>query len=382
MLTKSVRLFSIFGFRISLDASWIFLAALIVWSLATGYFPDVLPGMSSAVYYAAAVVAALGMFASIVYHELAHALVARYYEIRIAGITLFIFGGVAELADEPPTAKSEFLVAIAGPISSFLLAGLLYIVAVYLPNGTPAEVFAVLSYLMLINIVLAVFNLMPAFPLDGGRMLRAALWWYRGSLSWATRIASYLGAVLGIALMAFGAYNASQDAAVGGMWQILIGFFVFSAARSERRQMEMMESLRGISVGQLMRSAPPTVPGSTPVDQITARNSTAGGRDILIPVTDDDRMVGLVALSALEKIPPEQRSVPVRNQASPLTEAEQVSPDQSAMGALRQLGRARGNQAFVLQDGRIAGWIRAHDIFAFIESRNAMRAAQAGHNAG
>ncbi|HEY7646789.1 MAG TPA: site-2 protease family protein, partial [Hyphomicrobiales bacterium] len=212
-------MFSIFGFRISLDASWIFLAALIVWSLATGYFPDVLPGMSPTVYYAAAIVAALGMFASIIYHELAHALVARYYQIRIAGITLFIFGGVAELADEPPTAKSEFLVAIAGPISSFLLAGLLYIVAVYLPDSTPVEIFAVLSYLTLINIVLAVFNLMPAFPLDGGRMLRAALWWYRDSLPWATRIASYLGAALGIALMAFGAYNMSQDAGVGGMWQ-------------------------------------------------------------------------------------------------------------------------------------------------------------------
>jgi hypothetical protein len=235
---------------------------------------------------------------------------------------------------------------------------------------------------MLINIVLAVFNLMPAFPLDGGRMLRAALWWYRDSLPWATRIASYLGAALGIALMAFGAYNLSQDVGIGGLWQILIGFFVFSAARNERRQMEVMESLRGISVGQLMRSAPPTVPGSTPVDQITARNSTAGGRDILIPVTDDDRMVGLVTLSALEKIPPERRGGPGRGHAGPLTDAEQVSPGQSAMAALRQLGRARGNQAFVLQDGRIAGWIRAHDIFAFIENRNAMRAAQAGRSAG
>ena len=132
-------------------------------------------------------VAALGMFASIVYHELAHALVARYYQIKIAGITLFIFGGVAELEDEPPTAKSEFLVAIAGPISSILLAGLLYLITVYLPEATPGEVFAVLSYLVLINIVLAVFNLIPAFPLDGGRMLRGGLWWCKGNLRKATR---------------------------------------------------------------------------------------------------------------------------------------------------------------------------------------------------
>jgi Zn-dependent protease len=379
MLTKSIRLFSIFGFRISLDASWIFLAALIVWSLATGYFPDVMPGLSPVVYYVSAAVAALGMFASIVYHELAHSLVARYYQIRIAGITLFIFGGVAELADEPPTAKSEFLVAVAGPISSVLLAGVLFLITNALPDSAPREVFAVLGYLTLINVVLAVFNLMPAFPLDGGRMLRAGLWWYQGNLTRATRIASYLGAALGIALMAYGAYNASQDATVGGMWQILIGFFIFTAAGNERRQTEMMENLRGISVGQLMRSAPVTVPGDTPVEEITARNS-AGERDIVFPVTDDGRMVGLVRLSALEKIPPAERAAtPVRDQASPLTEAETVTPGQSAIAALRQLGRARGNQAFFLQDGHIAGWIRAHDIFAFIEHRNAARAAEAGH---
>ncbi len=138
------------------------------------------------------------MFASIVYHELAHSLVARHYRIKIAGITLFIFGGVAELEDEPPTAKSEFLVAIAGPIASLSLAGSLWLLLQILPEATPS--YALIDYLAFMNIVLAVFNLIPAFPLDGGRVLRAILWWAQGSLRKATRIASTLGAALGIAL--------------------------------------------------------------------------------------------------------------------------------------------------------------------------------------
>ena len=166
---------------------------------------------------------------------------------------------MAELDDEPPTPKSEFLVAIAGPISSVVLGGLLFLVSGVLESSVPLEVLAVLTYLMFINIVLAVFNLIPAFPLDGGRMLRAALWWRQGDLGKATRIASLLGAGLGIALMAFGAYNAVQGAMIGGMWQILIGYFVFNAAGNTRRQTELLERLRGVSVRQLMRALPPNL---------------------------------------------------------------------------------------------------------------------------
>jgi Zn-dependent protease len=218
MFTKSYRLFSILGFRISIDLSWFFLAALIIWSLGSSFFPEMLPAREPATYYLIAAIAALGMFASIVFHELAHAIVARYYQIKIAGITLFIFGGVAELEDEPPTAKSEFLVAIAGPISSYVLAGALFLIIEILSSAIPSELYAVLTYLMVINLVLATFNLIPAFPLDGGRMLRATLWWIQGSLSKATRSASILGAVLGVALMVYGIYNSFQGSSLGGMW--------------------------------------------------------------------------------------------------------------------------------------------------------------------
>ena len=320
MFTRSFPLFSIFGFRISIDLSWFVLAALIVWSLATGLFPESLPERSTQTYYIMGTVAALGMFASIVFHELAHSLVARAYGIKIAGITLFIFGGVAELEDEPPTPKSEFLVAIAGPISSIVLGGALYLMAILLETSSPPEVLAVLTYLTVINIVLAVFNLIPAFPLDGGRMLRAALWWLQGDLRKATRIASLMGAALGIALMAFGAYNAFDGSLVGGMWQILIGYFVFNAAGNARRQTEIVARLQGVSVRELMRTLPPNAPAGFPGLPL------AGGT---------------------------------------------LSVEQSAIAALRQLLRGPRSEALVLAEGKAVGVIGTRDIFAFLNRRTA-----------
>ncbi len=380
MFTKSYRLFSIFGFRIGIDLSWFFLAALIIWSLGTGFFPDVLPGLAQSAYYIMAACAALGMFASIVYHELAHALVARYYQIKIAGITLFIFGGVAELEDEPPTAKSEFLVAIAGPISSYLLAGALYLLTGILPVTLPEPIFAVLSYLTLINLVLATFNLIPAFPLDGGRMLRAGIWWARGSLREATRIASFLGMGLGVALIAYGAYNSFQGASVGGMWQVLIGFFVVNAAKSAQRNMEVFEGLRGVSVRDLMRSPPAGVPAEMPVDQITKHVELRESKAYL-PVVADGRVIGLVQPSVLNEMPPErQADTPVGKVAVPLTDSERLVPELSAIAALHRLQRARGYQAFVERNGATVGWIEARTIFAYLDRQPQMPKAEAPAN--
>lgn len=378
MFTRRFQLFSILGFRIGIDLSWFFLAALIVWSLATGFFPDVLPGLGETAYYTMAVAGAAGMFASIVYHELAHALVARYYQIKIAGITLFIFGGVAELEDEPPTAKSEFLVAVAGPVSSFLMAGALILAVSLLPPGTRPEIFTVLDYLSLINIVLAVFNLVPAFPLDGGRMLRAGLWWWTGNLYRATRIAAILGAGLGIGLMLLGAYNASQGIFVGGMWQILIGFFIFNAAGTAQRQTEVMAVLRGVKVGQLMKAPPPSIPAETGVEQVTEHPALAG-QDIVLPVTENGRLIGVIQPSKLAGMPGEARSkARMGDLAEPLGAGVALSPDQSAISALRQLDASPGNQALVVEGGAVVGWIADRDIFAYIDMQSRTRKPEAG----
>jgi Zn-dependent protease len=376
MFTKSYRLFSILGFRISIDLSWFFLAALIIWSLGSSFFPEMLPAREPATYYLIAAIAALGMFASIVFHELAHAIVARYYQIKIAGITLFIFGGVAELEDEPPTAKSEFLVAIAGPISSYVLAGALFLIIEILSSAIPSELYAVLTYLMVINLVLATFNLIPAFPLDGGRMLRATLWWIQGSLSKATRIASILGAVLGVALMVYGIYNSFQGSSLGGMWQILIGFFILNAASNAQRQMVVLDILRGVNVRELMKAPPAGIPGEVLVSQITEHPELTGSKSYF-PVTENGQVIGLLQPAALNRMPPDERGItPVRMAASPLKPDEVLDPERTAIGALNQLRRARGHQAFVRRNGTIVGWIEARDIFAYIDRRTASKRAE------
>jgi CBS domain-containing protein len=207
-------------------------------------------------------------------------------------------------------------------------------------------------------------------------MLRAALWWIQGSLRKATRIASILGAALGVALMVYGIYNAFQGSSLGGMWQVLIGFFILNAASNAQRQMEVLNILRGVNVRELMRPPPTGIPGEVPVSQITGHPELTGSKAFL-PVTENGQIVGLVQPSALDKIPPAERgAMPVRTAASPLKPEEVLDPERTAIGALNQLRRARGHQAFVRRNGAIVGWIEARDIFAYIDRRAASKQAE------
>ena len=191
MFGARITLFRLLGFEVRLDASWLILAVLLTWSLARGYFPAYYPGLAAQTYWWMGVVGALGLFASIVLHELAHSVVARRYGLPMRGITLFIFGGVAEMDDHPPTAKSEGMMAIVGPIASYALALVFYLLHLAgSGGGLPEALTGVLGYLAFINLVLATFNLVPGFPLDGGRVLRSILWAWKGDLRWATRTAS------------------------------------------------------------------------------------------------------------------------------------------------------------------------------------------------
>ncbi len=261
MFTKRIHLFSLLGFRVGLDLSWFLLALLIVWTLAVGYFPQAVEGLSQASYLSMGIAGAVGIFFSIIFHEFAHAMVARRYDMPISGITLFIFGGVAELKDEPPGPGAEFWVAIAGPISSYILAAVFYVLVVMVGSALGSgPITAVLGYLALINIVLATFNLIPAFPLDGGRVLRAGVWKWTGDLGKATGIAANMGRILGWVLIAFGVANAVTGNSVGGIWQVLIGFFIVSAAGMSEMQMEMKLGLAGMRAQDLMTSDVAVIP--------------------------------------------------------------------------------------------------------------------------
>ncbi len=237
MFGSRLTLFEVLGFKVHIDASWLLLAGLIVWSLAAGYFPAVAPGRGAAAYWAMGLAGLIGLALSLVVHELAHSLVARRHGMVIAGITLFLFGGIAEMAAEPKAPKGEFRMAIAGPLTSLALAGLawgamLAAGAAGISAGNP--VLAVVDYLATINLFLAAFNMVPAYPLDGGRVLRAALWAWRGDLAWATRMASASGVACGFALMALGAWSAATGAWVAGLWWFVLGLFLRTAALAAR----------------------------------------------------------------------------------------------------------------------------------------------------
>ncbi|MFQ5799880.1 MAG: site-2 protease family protein, partial [Bacteroidota bacterium] len=246
MFGKRIPLFKLFGFSVCIDASWFILAIFITWSLANWLFPDHFHGLPTATYWWMGVAGASGLFASIVFHEFCHSIIARRYGLPMKGITLFIFGGVAEMADEPESPKAEFLMAIAGPISSVVLAtGLLFLYVVGKHAAWSEPINGVLWYLWFINYVLAGFNLLPAFPLDGGRVLRSILWAIKGNLRWATRIASRLGSGFGLFLIIMGAINVFKGSVPGGIWLFLIGMFIRNASQMSYRQLLMRRSLAG-----------------------------------------------------------------------------------------------------------------------------------------
>jgi Zn-dependent protease len=219
MFGRSIRIFTLFGFEVKIDLSWVILALLITWSLAQGLFPHYFKGLTNATYWWMGIFGALGLFFSIVFHELCHSLVARKYGLPIKGITLFIFGGVASMEQEPPSAKAEFLMAIAGPASSIVLGVIFFIIrTVGIETDWSVPLTGIFTYLAFINWVLAGFNLIPAFPLDGGRVLRSALWKWKNDIRWSTRIASRVGAVFGLVLIFLGVIQFFSGNFIGGIW--------------------------------------------------------------------------------------------------------------------------------------------------------------------
>ncbi len=237
-LPNGRRPFTVLGVPIHVHSSWFFIVALVAWTLATRYFPALSPGLSRTGYGLLGGLAALLLFACVLVHELGHALVARRFGLRVARVTLFVFGGVAELTDSPRRPRVECLVAVAGPLISLGIAGACFALLPVLARRTSAELAtaAVVHYLGTINVVLVVFNLLPGFPLDGGRILRAGLWAWSGSFLTATRIASALGSVVALALMALGAWTIIQGEWQGGLWYIILGGFLHDAAQRTFRR--------------------------------------------------------------------------------------------------------------------------------------------------
>ncbi len=369
MFGKRVTLFKLLGFAVRVDVSWLIIAALITWSLATGVFPHYFGGLGEATYWWMGVVGTLGLFASIVVHELSHSLVARRFGLPMRGITLFIFGGVAEMDDEPPSAKAELFMALAGPAVSIVIgvAG----VAAYsvMRQSWPVEVAAIVAYLGWINLVLAAFNLLPAFPLDGGRAFRAILWWSKGDLGWATRIASAIGSGFGFLLMFLGIYYVIRGAFVGGIWWLLIGMFVRSASQGSYRQLVVRGALEGEPVSRFMRRDPVTVPPSLAVDRLV-EDVVYHHHFKMYPVVDHDRLVGCVTTKEIKQLARESwPDHQVRELALACSGDNTVAPDADAAGVLATMSRTGNSRLMVVEDGRLVGVVSLKDLLEFISTK-------------
>ncbi len=302
MFSNAIRLFDLDGFEIRLDPSWFFIAGLITWTLATQYFPATMPDHTGATYLIVAIVAMLGFFGSLLLHELAHSIVARRFGVRINAITLFLFGGVAELENEPPSAMSELWIAAAGPAMSVVLGFVFWALGgIWQSIGSIDGFGAVLLYLAMINWIIAGFNLVPAFPMDGGRILRAYLWHRHGDVLKATRTAARSGMFFGTFLMVLGLMAVLQGAAAAGFWYILIGFFVLGAARSAYQNQLLQTTFAGKTASDVMIRNPvvvsPDLTLSEFVNQVMLKD-----RISFAPVVADGVLIGQMDKDVLAAI--------------------------------------------------------------------------------
>jgi Zn-dependent protease/predicted transcriptional regulator len=370
------RLFGLFGIDIRVDASWLLLAVLVWWTLASGVFPQFTPGLAAETYRWMGVAGAAGLFASIIFHEMAHAMVARHYGIAIRGITLFIFGGVAEMETEPKNPRSELLMALAGPVASLALAaGLSALVG--LAAAVPAAA-GVVRYLALINFVLALFNLVPAFPLDGGRVLRAALWAWRGDILWASRIAATSGNIFGILLIVLGVLDIVRGNFVGGMWQFLIGMFLRGAAESSYEQTVARQTFGSTAVADIMTPGPVGVPPEASVAEFV-EDYVYRHHHRVFPVVRQGVLVGQVGTRQAASLDRAHwAATAVAGIMLPIAAEDRIAAGADALDALGRMQRAGRSRLFVVAGERLVGVVTLRDLMELLSTRLELDAGSRG----
>jgi Zn-dependent protease/CBS domain-containing protein len=369
---RTISLGRIAGVEISVTWTWLLIFGLVVVSLAAGVFPSTNPGLGTATYIAMGVVAAVLFFASVLLHEVAHAVQARREGMQISGITLWLLGGVAQFNGMFRSPGAEFRVGAAGPLVSLVIGVTLVVLGRAI--DLPSAVDGVVVWVGLTNLFVLVFNLLPAFPLDGGRIFRSALWKLRGDLGWATRVAGGVGRALGGLMIAFGlvsflAYSPS------GLWLALIGWFVMSAGTAEARFVDIREALAGLSVRDAMVRDPITVPSDTTLQEFSD-GVFSDHRHAVYPVMEDGAVVGLFAARDLSAAPRTSwRSVPVSTRMQPLSQAVVVDEQDELPDAFMRLLETDLRRALVLRDSRLAGLLSLSDLERLVEAR---RASQPG----
>jgi Zn-dependent protease/predicted transcriptional regulator len=375
----SFRVARILGIDISIHISWVLIFFLVLLNLAEQVFPDWYPQWSQQKTFVVSVIAALLFFISVLLHELAHAIVALRFRMSVSSITLFLLGGVANLTKEPPSAKAEFFMAAAGPVTSLAIGGVALLVEQLvadnigrLPSLQPVE--GVARYLGFINIAVAVFNLVPGFPLDGGRVLRSIVWGIRRDRVAATRIAARGGQLVAGIMVLYGGSRVLNGEAMAGLWMGLIAYFLYSAASQALQQERVTAAVGNVRVGQLMTTDIRSAPAGISIGQLI--------RDIVlpynlqaIPVVAHDRLVGLVTIADLRKVEQDQwATTPVDAVMTPLSDLATVSPEEQLVAALVRFGGGdlpllpvvdHGSLVGVLYRESVAGYVRMREMLGF-----------------
>jgi Zn-dependent protease len=369
-MQSSFTLGRIGGIRVGIHYTWLFAFILIAWSLAAGYFPAQAPRLGAGAYWLLGIVAALLLFASVLLHELSHSFVAIARGLQVDSITLFIFGGVSNLKGDSQNPKDEFLISVVGPLTSLVLGGVFWVISRAISPVSAAGL--IVGYLAYINLALGVFNLVPGFPLDGGRVFRSIVWAVTDSNRKATQIASYVGQAVGFGLILWGVFQLLSGDFLGGLWIAFIGWFLNSAAESTRHQQAFDESLRGVPVSQLMTTELAIIPPTATVRDFVWDQAIHRGRRAML-VADNGRLAGLVSVSDAKKVPQEEWDrTPVTQVMTPAP-LKTVGPDEDLSAAMQLMVAGEFHQVPVMRDGKVVGLVTRSDVLRFLQLRDELR---------
>ncbi|MHB0940067.1 MAG: site-2 protease family protein [Armatimonadota bacterium] len=376
MFGRGMRIGQISGINISIDYSWLFIFALFVFLLGGSYFPLTAPGFPRGWYWLAAVVTTILFFASVVAHELAHSIVARRSGLPIHTITLFFFGGVSQLEDEPHSPWDEFKVAIVGPLTSVVLAGLFFVLALLLGPQTSRLIIVAVTYLWFINLALAIFNLLPGFPLDGGRVFRAIAWRATGNLMRATYLASMVGQAFGWLFIIAGVAGAFliRGFFLNGLWFAFIGWFLLNAARSSYQQVVMRESLSQVPVQDILNPNVQALAPEMSVDQLVREYFLRESASAL-PVEEEGRLIGIISVDDVQRVPRERWAItPIRDILQPVTDEQVLHPGDDAWDAINRMQQTARDRVLVVEpDGHVDGIVTRSAIFRWLQTHTRLQ---------
>lgn len=363
MLRTNIRLFRVFGIPVEINVSWFIIFALVSWSLVSFYFPTHYPSFSVTTHWVMGLVAALMLFVSVILHELGHSIVANTHGVPIKRITLFLFGGVSQMTNESADPVTEIKIAVAGPAVSYVLMMIFLALSFLVSRGaSPEGVAPVLTYLAYVNGILGTFNLIPGFPLDGGRLLRAILWKATGNIRRATYVASKVGSVIGVIFIVLGFLLVFRGAFIGGLWLVLIGFFLRQAAGASYLQVVIDSTLKGVTVGDIMKPDVVTVAEDISIQSLVDEYFFKYHFDCF-PVSDAGTLKGLITVNDLKDLPRARwQDTRVGDVMQPDSPGIRVRVDEEASQVLKRVIRDRCGKLPVVSGDRIVGIITRRDI--------------------